>query len=170
MARWRARRMLPGTAPSSPERDRGRRNHLRHAPAGAGLSIFRNAMADQVPIPLDLFDRLRQAGLDVDAILRRAKLPRSRFSVPKPQGTTAEFFALWRAVEEESDDPGLGLRIGVEALPDEENVVSLAAMPSATLGEGLQKLARYKRLVCPERISIDLADGEAPLRFEARLA
>jgi CxxC motif-containing protein (DUF1111 family) len=90
-------------------------------------------MADLVPIPLDLFDRLRRAGLDVDAILRRAKLPRSRFSVSKPQGSTAEFFALWRAVEEESDDPGLGLRIGVEVLPDEENVVSLAAMHSATL-------------------------------------
>ena len=76
-------------------------------------------MADQVPIPLDLFDRLRRAGLDVDAILRRAKLPRSRFSVPKPRGTTAEFFALWRAVEAESDDPGLGLRIGVAVLPDD---------------------------------------------------
>ena len=127
-------------------------------------------MADLVPIPLDLFERLRRAGLDVDAILRRAKLPRSRFSVPKPQGTTAEFFALWRAVEEESDDPGLGLRIGVEVLPDEENFVSLAAMHSATLGEGLQKLARYKRLVCPEKISIDEADGEAQLRFEWLLA
>ena len=31
-------------------------------------------MNDLVPIPLDLFDRLRRAGLDVYAILRRAKL------------------------------------------------------------------------------------------------
>jgi hypothetical protein len=127
-------------------------------------------MADLVPIPLDLFDRLRRTGLDVDSILRRAKLPRSRFSVPNPQGTTAEFFALWRAVEEESDDASLGLRIGVEVLPDESNVVSLAAMHSATLGEGLQTLARYKRLVCPEKISIDVENGEARLRFEWLLA
>jgi len=127
-------------------------------------------MTDLVPIPLDLFDHLGRAGLDVGAILRRAKLPRSRFSVPKPQGTTAEFFALWRAVEEESDDPGLGLRIGVAVLPDQDNVVSLAAMHSATLGEGLRKLARYKRLMCPERISIDVEDGEARLRFEWLLA
>ena len=127
-------------------------------------------MADLVPIPLDLFERLQQAGLDVDAILRRAKLPRSRFRVAKPQGTTAEFFALWRAVEEECDDPGLGLRIGVEVLPDEDNVVSIAAMHAATLGEGLQKLARYKRLVCPERISIDVENEEARLRFEWLLA
>jgi AraC-like DNA-binding protein len=128
-------------------------------------------MANLVPIPLDLFDRLRAAGLDVDAILRRAKLPRARFSVPKPRGTTAEFFALWRAVEELSGhDPGLGLRIGVAALPDDENAVSLVAMHSATLGEGLQRLARYKRLVCPERISIEVKRGEARLRFDWLLA
>jgi AraC-like DNA-binding protein len=128
-------------------------------------------MADLVPIPLDLFARLNRVGLDVDAILRRAKLPRSRFNVPKPQGTTAEFFALWRAVEVEGGaDASLGLRIGIEALPDETNVVSLAAMHSKTLGEGLRKLARYKRLVCPERISIDVENGEARLRFEWLLA
>jgi AraC-like DNA-binding protein len=139
-------------------------------PSVERISTEGDAMTDLVPIPLDLFDRLRGVGLDVDAILRRAKLPRSRFRVPKPEGTTAEFFALWRAVEVESDDPGLGLRIGVEVLPDENNVVSLAAMHSATLGEGLQKLARYKRLVCPERISIDVAEGEATLRFDWLLA
>jgi AraC-like DNA-binding protein len=73
-------------------------------------------------------------------------------------------------VEEESADAGLGLRIGVEVLPDEENVVSLAAMHSATLGEGLHKLARYKRLVCPEKISIEVKDGEARVRFDWLLA
>lgn len=98
--------------------------------------------ADLVPLPLALFDRLERADLDVDAILRHAKLPRSRFNVAKPQGTTAEFFALWRAVGRESGDASLGLRIGVEVLPDEDNVVSLAAMHSATLGKGLEKLAR----------------------------
>src|SRR5712691_10317998 len=127
-------------------------------------------MSDLVPIPLDLFDRLRRAGLDVDAILRRANLPRSRFRVAKPQGTTAEFFALWRAVEQSDADADLGLRLGVETLSDYEDVAMLAALHSATLGEGFQKLARYKRLVCPEKIWIDLEDGEARLRFEWLLA
>jgi hypothetical protein len=103
-------------------------------------------MADLVPIPLDLFDRLRRIGLDVDSILRRANLPRSRFSVPRPQGSTAKFFAPWRAVEAESEDASLGLRIGVEVPPDDANVASLAAMHSPTLGEGPQKLALYKHL------------------------
>jgi hypothetical protein len=51
------------------------------------------------------------AGLDVDAILCRANLPRPRFSVAKQQGTTAEFFALWHAVEQDGGgDPALGIR------------------------------------------------------------
>jgi AraC-like DNA-binding protein len=126
----------------------------------------RDVMADLVPIPLALFSRLERAGLDVDAVLRRAQLPKSRFNVAKPQGTTAEFFALWRAVEETNPDPSLGLQLGIEALTDQENVVALAALHSPTLGEGLHKLARYKRLVCPERITIHVKGGEARLLLE----
>src|SRR5260221_9448470 len=128
-----------------------------------------DTMADLVPIPLALFDRLAQA-VDVDAVLRRAQLPRSRFRVVKPQGTTAEFFALWRAVEQGGADADLGLRLGVETLSDYEDVAVLAALHSATLGEGFEKLARYKRLVCPEKVWIDVEDGEARLRFEWLLA
>jgi AraC-like DNA-binding protein len=62
------------------------------------------------------------------------------------------------------------MRLGVEAFTDTENVVALAALHSDTLGEGLQKLARYKRLVCPEKISIEVKRGEARLRFEWLLA
>jgi AraC-like DNA-binding protein len=127
-------------------------------------------MADRVPIPMVLFEHLAQTGLDVELVLRLAKLPRSRFNVARPEGTTAEFFALWRAVEQTAADPGLGLQLGHAALTDEENVASLAALHSNTLGEGLERLARYKRLVCPEKVWLDIAQGEARLRFQWLLA
>jgi AraC-like DNA-binding protein len=38
------------------------------------------------------------------------------------------------------------------------------------LGEALKKLARYKRLVCPEEIGIEIADGEAQIHFDWILA
>jgi AraC-like DNA-binding protein len=126
-------------------------------------------MPDLVPIPLALLDRLARA-VDVDTVLRRAQLPRSRFRVARPQGTTAEFFALWRAVEQSGADADLGLRVGGETLSDYNDVAVLAALHSATLGEGLRKLARYKRLVCPEKVWIDVEGGEARLRFEWLLA
>src|SRR5258706_4004888 len=89
-------------------------------------TLVRNVMADLVPIPLALFDRLAQA-VDIDAVLRCAKLPRSRFRVAKPQGTTAEVFALWRAVEQSGAEADLGLRLGVETLTDYDDVAILSA-------------------------------------------
>jgi AraC-like DNA-binding protein len=133
------------------------------------ITLVQDAMADLVPIPLALFHRLARA-VDVDGVLRSAKLPRSRFHVAKPQVTTAEFFALWRAVEQSGADADLGLRLGVEALADYDDVAALAALHSATVGEGLHKLARYKRLVCPEKVWIAVEDREAQLRFEWLLA
>jgi hypothetical protein len=126
-------------------------------------------MADLVPIPLALLDRLART-LDVDRVLRCANLPRSRFRAARPHGTTAEFFALWRAVKECGGDADLALRLGAELHSDYNDVAVLAALNSATLGEGLRKLARYKRLVCPEKVWLDVEEGEARIRFEWLLA
>jgi hypothetical protein len=46
----------------------------------------------------------------------------------------------------------------------------LAALHAPNLGEALKKLARYKRLVCPEEIRIEIVDGEVRIRFEWILA
>jgi AraC-like DNA-binding protein len=130
------------------------------------VTSVRGTTADLVPMPLALFERLGRAGLDVETILRRANLARSRFNVARPQATTAEFFALWRAVEQSGADAGLGLLLGIEALTDEQNPVVLAALHSPTLGDGLQRLARYKRIVCPEKVTIDIQHSEARLAFD----
>jgi AraC-like DNA-binding protein len=127
-------------------------------------------MSDLVPLPAVLLDRLARVGLDVDAILARAAIPRSRFREAAPHGTTAEFFALWQAVQESGKSEDLGLQLGAETPSHQQTIASLAALHSPTLGEGLAKLARYKRLVCPEQITIDVARGEARIRFEFLLA
>ena len=58
-------------------------------------------------------------------------------------------------------------RLAAALTPD---VYKRQALHSPTLGEGLAKLARYKRLVCPEKITIDIVRREARLRFEWLLA
>jgi AraC-like DNA-binding protein len=126
-------------------------------------------MSDLVPLPATLLERFGRLGVDIDELLRRAELPRSRFGVEKPQGTTAELFAVWRFAGELGGE-GLGLRAGSETLPHHQSIATLAALHSPTLGEGFAKLARYKRLVCPEEITIDVRRGEARLRFEWLLA
>jgi AraC-like DNA-binding protein len=125
---------------------------------------------DLVPVPVSQLERLEALGVDVARVLRQANLPRSRFEPSKAYVTTGEYFALWRAVEDAGGPPELGLRIGSEAQPHQQSVASLAALYSPSFGEGLKKLARYKRLVCPEQITIELVRGEARVRFEWLLA
>lgn len=125
---------------------------------------------DLIALPATLLERFARVGVNVDALLRRAGIPRSRFAEAKPQGTTAEYFALWRAVGQGEGGVDLGLRAGTNSLPHHQSVATLAALHSPTLGEGLKKLARYKRLVCPEEVTVDVRRGEARLRFEWLLA
>lgn len=59
----------------------------------------------------------------------------------------------------------LGLRLGSEALPQKLDIASMAALHSPTLGDALDKFARYKRLVCPEEVVVETKRREARIRF-----
>jgi AraC-like DNA-binding protein len=127
--------------------------------------------ADVVPISASILERLSTLEVDVARVLRTANVPHSRFEGGKARVTTAEFFALWRAIEEVGGGGrDLGLRIGADPTPHHQNVASMAALASPNLSEALKRLARYKRLVCPEQIVIDVVRGEARLRYEWLLA
>jgi AraC-like DNA-binding protein len=125
---------------------------------------------DLVPVPSVLLDRLAALGVDIERLLHTAGLARSRFQPPKARLTTSEFFAMWGALADLGGDPDIGLRLGSSALPHQYDVVSSAALHSATLGDALLKLARYKRLVCPEQVAIETHEDEARVRFEWLLA
>ena len=120
---------------------------------------------DLVPVPGVLLDRLTLLGVDVEHVLRLAELPRSHFQTPKARLSTREFFALWRAIEGVAAAADFGLRLGSTRLSSQYDVVSMAALHSPSLGEALNKLARYKRLVCPEQVAIEVAAGEARVQF-----
>jgi AraC-like DNA-binding protein len=126
--------------------------------------------ADLVPISASLLDRLTALGVDASRVLERANIARSRFEGTRVHVTTAEFFAFWRAIDEVGNARDLGLRIGGETRADQQHVAAIAALHSPSLGEALRKLARYKRLVCPEQVTVDVVRGEARVRFEWLLA
>jgi AraC-like DNA-binding protein len=125
--------------------------------------------ADLIPVPSVLLERLAALGVDVAQALRHARIAQTQLATPA-RLTTQEFFAFWRAVEQAGGDRDLGLRLGAEALPHQLNVASLAALHASNLGEALKMLARYKRLVCPEEITIEIADREAQIRCQWVLA
>ncbi|WP_437315875.1 AraC family transcriptional regulator [Sorangium sp. So ce385] len=121
--------------------------------------------ADLVPLSRVLVDRVAALGVDAAALLRRAGVAPSQLEVARPVVTTREYFAFWRALGDLSPARDIGLRLGGEASPYQLDVATLAALHARTLGEALARLSRYKRLVCAEEVSVDVARGEARVGF-----
>lgn len=115
--------------------------------------------ADHIPLSGQALTRLALLGLDVDQVLRHASISPTLRHQAKVSLTTRQYFALWTAVEVVSGDELIGLRLGGEVCPDQFDPASFAALHSNTFGEALDRLARYKRLSCPETIRV-ASDGD----------
>jgi AraC-like DNA-binding protein len=92
-------------------------------------------------------------------------LPPGFFQQEKIYVTTAELFALWRAIGETSGDPGIGLKLGAEPRFERYQPTAIAAVCSRSFRDALQRMARYKQLTCPEEIRIHTTREEAAVEF-----
>ncbi|WP_052574127.1 AraC family transcriptional regulator [Haloferula sp. BvORR071] len=122
-------------------------------------------MNDRFRISTLLAGRLAEHGLVPAAILRLAGLPAAFFQQEKIYATTAELFALWRAVGELSADPAIGLQLGNEPRMERYHPAAVAAVCSRSYHDALQRMARYKQLTCPEEVRISVARDEAMVEF-----
>jgi AraC-like DNA-binding protein len=109
--------------------------------------------------------RFTENKLSLSAILRKAGLPAGFFQQEKIYATTAELFALWRAVGEVSPDPGIGLKLGAEPRFERYQPSAIAAVCSRSFRDALQRISRYKQLTCPEEIRIETVRDEAVVEF-----
>lgn len=121
--------------------------------------------ADLIPISSVIVRRISAMGIDTSRILQRAGLAANLFQGGRARLNTEEFFSLWKAMIETVGTPEFGLRLGSEATPDQFDIVSIAAVHAANLKDAITKMARYKRLVCPEEISIHTSDEESAIEF-----
>jgi AraC-like DNA-binding protein len=92
-------------------------------------------------------------------------LPPGFFQQEKVYATTAELFALWRAIGEMSPVPGIGLKLGAEQRLEHYNPTAIAAVCSRSFRDALERLARYKQLVCPEELRVHTTGDEAAVEF-----
>jgi AraC-like DNA-binding protein len=109
--------------------------------------------------------RLPEHHISVSAVLRRAGLPAGFFQKEKIYVTTAELFAFWRAVGETSQDPAIGLKLGAEPRFERYQPTAIAAVCSHSFRDALQRIARYKKLTCPEDIRVRTSGDEASVEF-----
>jgi len=127
-------------------------------------------MVTRMPVQASSVKRLAAAGVDPYAVARLADLPPSFVDAPGSGLDTRQFFAVWRAIAELSGDELLGLRLGSGAATGALEPSTMVALYSATFGEALARLAKYKGLSCPEEVRLEHDGGIARLSFHWTLA
>lgn len=101
--------------------------------------------------------RLILADLGVSAadVLRRAGLPGDLLGRGRVTLSQAEYFRLWRGLEEEAADPTLPIRIGGAISGEVFDPPIFAALCSPDLDTALGRIARYKTLTCPMKLDVE---------------
>lgn len=110
-------------------------------------------MADRVKVPVAFWRILEAQGIPAPALIRQARLP-SITQLPGQMLTTDQYFALLRALETLQPDPGLGIKLIRDADTSIHPPSSLSAFYARDLRDGLERLARYKRLCTPAVLNI----------------
>ncbi|MBI5383569.1 MAG: AraC family transcriptional regulator [Verrucomicrobia bacterium] len=92
-------------------------------------------------------------------------MPEIFFQQEKIYATTAQVFALWRAVREMTPDPAIGLKMGEEPRFELYHPATVAAVCSQSFRDALQRIARFKQLTCPQEIRVLTTRDEASVEF-----
>ena len=117
-----------------------------------------------------LATRLEELGLAPTAVLHQAGLPIGLLEQSKIWVTTDELFALYNAINDISGDPAIGLKLGSEDRIERYDPIAIAALYTHSFRDALNRMARYKRLTCPEEIRIAERGGECAVQFAWLLA
>ncbi len=124
------------------------------------------AKVDRCRLPPAFWRAIEAVGLAPAAVLRQARLPATLHINADAFVSTEQFFALSAAIASLSHLPDLGIRL-VEATETGVYPPSmLAAFYARDYRDGLHRVARFKRLCTPEKLSLVEADGECVITNE----
>jgi hypothetical protein len=121
-------------------------------------------------MPQALWRALEHLGLRPAAVLRQARLPATLYLNPQAAVTTAQFFAVWRAVEDLTVDAGIGIKLVEASNTAGHQPLFLAACYAADYRDGLTRILRFKRLTSCEQLRSDERDGEFSMFKESPYA
>jgi AraC-like DNA-binding protein len=115
---------------------------------------------------------LKDLGLHPAAVLQRAQLPGDLFSRDSATLNSLQYFSLLTALEDEANQSetsefmSLPLRFAKAMSADWFDAALFAALCSADLNAALLRIAKYKRLVAPMTLMVDITPQETSLTLE----
>jgi AraC-like DNA-binding protein len=117
--------------------------------------------ADRCKLPAAFWRALERCGLPPVAVLRQARLPATLLTGQVI--STAQYFAVWRALETLSSDAAFGIRLVQMSDPEGYPPAFLAAYFARDYRDALLRTARFKRLCTPEQLHIAETEHEVSL-------
>jgi AraC-like DNA-binding protein len=134
------------------------------------IQLGEAGMLKQFRVPGRLAVKLKELGIPVSTVLRKAGLPRDLFEQTRVLVSTDELFALWRSIDQVSSDPLIGIKLGVETKTERFHPMAIAALSTENLVAASEHMARYKKLTAPEEILVQLDQDEFSVSFRWLLA
>lgn len=108
---------------------------------------------------------LLEIGVDPVAVLRRAKLPSTVFDGDGSRISLADYFALWSALSDGTENAELALRLGQIAISDHFDPAFFAAMCSPDMNSAARRLADFKQWVGAFSLNVEINSDTTTIRF-----
>ncbi|MEZ5466713.1 MAG: AraC family transcriptional regulator ligand-binding domain-containing protein [Lysobacterales bacterium] len=99
---------------------------------------------------------IRDMGLSPTTVLTLAGLPADLFARAEASLSAAQYFDLWRGLEQAAADQELPLLIARTLSVETFSPPIFACLCSANLNQALQRLSAFKRLIGPLTLSVEL--------------
>lgn len=120
-------------------------------------------MSDRYALEPGVRAALTDLGLNPTAVMLRAGLRPDLLTGGPVWLSADEFHALWCSLEAEVDHPNLPLLIAETLSPEAFAPPLFAALMSSDLNTAAQRVAVYKRLVGPVRVTVEVAAEETTI-------
>lgn len=116
--------------------------------------------ADRCKVPQAFWRSLEHLGLRPGVVLRQARLPVTLHLSARGFVTTAQLFAIWKAIEDLTADPVFAFKMVEASNSAGHQPAFLAACYAADFRDAVSRVARFKGLGSCELFRFEERDGE----------
>ncbi|MBX3015859.1 MAG: AraC family transcriptional regulator ligand-binding domain-containing protein [Caldilineaceae bacterium] len=109
---------------------------------------------DRIRLSHAVLARIKDSGFSLAELLHRARLPATLLQQESMVVTTAQWFALWAALDSYVDDPAFGLKLPRLMRGAPYDALMITALSAPSFHAALHKIARYKRLFSAEDLQV----------------
>ncbi len=109
---------------------------------------------------------LKDMGLNHRIVLKRAGLPEDLFSRERASISTDEYFSLWSSIEVESSSPNWPLTLSEVMSVESFDPAVFAALCSSNLNIAIERIGRYKKLMCPMNLTLTITKTATTLELD----